>query len=59
MQNENGQNLPLLDKPLQLKAPQTRNQKNLRKIASATIRPGGLSLEIALKCKTKQSKKVQ
>ena len=27
MQNENGQNLPLLDKPLQLKAPQTRNTK--------------------------------
>ena len=28
MQNENCQNLPLLDKRLQLKAPQTRNTKN-------------------------------
>ena len=28
MKNENCQNLPLLDKRLQLKAPQTRNTKN-------------------------------
>ena len=43
--------------PLQIQAPQNRNRKNpLLNRPSEYKPPGGLYLEIALKCKVKQSK---
>ena len=46
-----------MSKPLQIQAPQTRNAKNPPLNRPSKYKPpGGLSLEIALKYKVKQSK---